>query len=161
MLPHPVGMGHDQGALRPLHSHGLCGLVRAAGCNQPLWGPVVGLGTPRPRYSFAERKAILVAIRQLTQLVNPRATIIGGDFNCEAHGDTSPLYYAPRSPDLFQPFHLAHPLTGQWSMAYSDAPALITFWPLPTSPPCNAALLLAPSTHMGLVATIDVHDSTN
>ena len=63
----------------------------------------------RPHYTFAEKKGILQAIKQLITLLRPQATIMGGDFNCEAFGDTSPLYYALRSATLFQDFHLAHP----------------------------------------------------
>ena len=63
----------------------------------------------RPHYSFVEKKAVLLAISRLIKLIRPQATIMGGDFNSAAIGDTFPLFYAVRSPDLFRGFHLIHP----------------------------------------------------
>ena len=118
----------------------------------------------RPHYSFAEKKAVLRAIHSLILLLRPQATIIGGDFNCEAYSDTSPLYYALRSTSLFHSFHLAHPPGTLTSWTVVDGvPRSTGIDHILTSaniPPHHSSLLPSSSTHMGLIVTIDVHDST-
>ena len=116
----------------------------------------------RPHYSFAEKKSVLLAVKQLVTLLRPQATIMGGDFNCEAFGDTSPLYYALRSPPLFQHFHLAH-LPGtltNWTVfdGVQRCTGIDHILTSPNVPPHHSILLPSHSTHMGLVTTVDTHD---
>ena len=115
----------------------------------------------RPLYSFAEKKSVLLAVKQLITLLRPQATIMGGDFNCEAFGDTSPLYYALRSATLFQHFHLAHTPGTLTNGTVVDAPQRCTgidhILTSPNVPSHHSTLLPSHSTHVGLVTTIDTH----
>ena len=116
----------------------------------------------RPHYSFAEKKGVLQAIKQLITLLRPQATIMGGDFNCEAFGDTSPLYYALRSATLFQDFHLGHPpgTFTNWTVVdgVQRGRGIDHILTSPNVPPLDSTLLPSHGTHMGLVTTIDTHD---
>ena len=116
----------------------------------------------RPHYSFAEKKGVLQAVKQLITLLRPQATIMGGDFNCEAFGDTSPLYYALRSATLFQDFHLAHPpgTFTNWTVVHGvqRCTGIDHILTSPNVPPLHSTLLPSHSTHMGLVTTMDTHD---
>ena len=118
----------------------------------------------RPHYNFAEKKGVLQAIKQLIALLRPQATIMGGDFNCEAFGDTSSLYYALRSATLFQDFHLAHPpgTFTNWTVVngVQRCTGMDHILTSPNVPPLHSTLFPSHSTHIGLVTTIDAHDPT-
>ena len=116
----------------------------------------------RPHYSFAEKKSVLQAVKQLITMLRPQATIMGVDSNCEAFGDTSPLYYALHSATLFQDFHLAHhPGTFiNWTVVdgVQRCTGIDHVLTTPNVPPLQSTLLPSHSTHTGLVTTIDTHD---
>ena len=87
---------------------------------------------------------------------------MGRDFNCQAFGDTSPLYYALRSTALFQHFHLAHPPGTLTNWTVVDGVQRCTgidhMLTSPNVPSHHSTLLPSHSTHMGLVATVDTQD---